>query len=213
MKEDSIVYLNTRRKSDYKLQKEAIDQYCKYRFSIRNIFHDYRQSSKPPEKRDGFLEMLSFARESGIRTIILYNLTEFSKNCDHCVKALKNLHNEGFVVLWAEKNFIGYRGDPLQQREALADFIDFLDVYRHAGKGGGNGPAVQKKKRPIGRPRALDAQKTADLIAARREGQSISAICRKFAVSRSTVSKILANYPELKGEWKGTRRTAGPADE
>jgi hypothetical protein len=26
-----------------------------------------------------------------------------------------------------------------------------------------------------------------------------------FNVSRSTVSKILADYPELKGEWKGNK--------
>jgi len=30
-----------------------------------------------------------------------------------------------------------------------------------------------------------------------------------FDVSRSTVSKVLADYPELKGEWKGTRQEPG----
>jgi DNA invertase Pin-like site-specific DNA recombinase len=207
MKDDSVVYLSTRKKSDFKHQKDAIDQFCKYKFSVRKTFHDYRQSSKPPEKRDEYQRMIEFALDKGIQTIIIYNLPEFSRNCDHCVRELKSLMDKGLVVIWADHNFIGYRGDPDQQRDALADFITFLDFYRHTARNDKKAPSTQKKKRPIGRPRALDAPKIQELLSARRDGQSISAICRKFAVSRSTVSKILADYPELKGEWKGRRRT------
>lgn len=206
MKRSSVVYLTTRIKKDFENQKTHVEQFCKYKFSIKRIFHDHRMNAKAPANREAYCEMLSYCNENDIKNIIMYDIALFASNPDEALKELKNLSDSGFTVTWASRDFIGYRNDSEERRQAVLDFLSYMDLYRDTQK---SGPKAAKtgQRRP-GRPKALDEGKREALIAIRRGGTSIGQICRMFNVSRSTVSKILADYPELKGEWKGktTRR-------
>ncbi len=205
MKKDAVAYLNTRRKGDFMVQKNEVATYSKYRFQIIEVFHDHRKDATPPEKRKAFMGMLEYCAANDCSSIILYDLAGLAKDMDIGLATLKNL-NEQYMVYFACGDFFGSRDDPDLRREAISDFIAYMERYREGAKAART-PAPKKVKkeegRPIGRPRALNDGQVEALITVRRAGASIGQICRMFGVSRSTVSKILADYPELKGTWKG----------
>lgn len=215
MKRDAVAYLNTKKKGDFTAQKSEVENYCKYRFQILNIFHDHRANATPPEKRKGFVEMLEYCAENNCPEIVIYDLAGLARDMDLGLAALKAL-NDHYTVYCVNNDFVGFRDDPEQRREAIGNFIAYMDQYRESARK--VAPPVAKKAekgdgRPIGRPRALNEGQVEALLTIRQAGTSISQICRMFDVSRSTVSKILANYPELKGEWKGARQEPGKMPE
>jgi DNA invertase Pin-like site-specific DNA recombinase len=213
MKSDSVVYLNTRKKSEFEQQKEIVENFCKYKYAILEMFHDYRVSSRPPEKRPSYQEMGEYLNQKEVENVIFFNPLEFSRNLEQGLKELKKLNEAGYAVYFAENDFIACNGDCEQRRQSMSNFLDFMELYRSTMKNAvpAKAGSGRSNARP-GRPRALDDGQREALITVRRSGTSISQICRMFNVSRSTVSKILADYPELKGEWKGTKSLEEEAD-
>ncbi len=208
MKRDAVVYLNTKRKGDFEVQKSEVENFCKYRFNIARIYHDHRMNAIPPEKRRSYQEMLDYCCAHGQDTIILYNFCDLAKNPDHSLQALKTLNDAKYCIYSATKDFFGATDDQTQRQELIGNFLEFMDHYRDTVQkvpAAGAKKAVRKGINTIGRPKALNEGQIEALLTIRQAGTSISQICRMFDVSRSTVSKILADYPELKGEWKGTR--------
>lgn len=208
MKKDAVAYLNTKKKGDLAAQTAEVESYCKYRFRIVRLFHDHRANATPPEKRNGFTEMLEFCAANNCSHIIIYDLASLARDMDTGLATLRAL-NDQYTVYCVNNDFIGFRDEPELRREAIGNFIEYMDQYRENAKKAA--PPASKKtkaagKRPIGRPRALNDGQVEALLALRQAGTSISQICRMFDVSRSTVSKILADFPELKGEWKGGQR-------
>ncbi len=211
MKKDAVVYLNTKKKGDFDVQKSDIENYCKYRFNIIKIYHDHRMNGVPPEKRESFQNMMEYCNTHDQKNIILHNFCELAKNPDHSLAALKSLSDEDCIVYCATKDIFGSTDDPQQRQENIGNFLDFMSQYRDtAAKVAPSGAkkTVKKGRKAIGRPKALNEGQIEALLTIRRAGTSISQICRMFDVSRSTVSKILSDYPELKGEWKGNRMEA-----
>ncbi len=209
MKKDVVVYLNTKKKGDYEFQKSKIEHYCKYRFNIIKIFHDHRMTATPPEKRTAFQEMMKYCSTSNLDGIILYDLAELAKDMDQGLATLKRLTEGNYTVYCACNDIFGYRDDPGRRREAIGNFLAFMEQYRSSMQKvprSASKKAAIEGKRPIGRPKALNEGQIEALLTIRKAGTSISQICRMFGVSRSTVSKILADYPELKGVWKGARK-------
>jgi len=208
MKRDAVAYLNTRRKGDFAAQKDEVENYCKYRFQIAAIFHDHRAGATHPERREGFLAMLEYCAANDCPEIIIYDLADLAKDMDAGLAVLKTL-NERYTIYCVNHDFFGFRDDPALRREAIDNFIRYMGRYRESTRKIAP-PAPKRAKKeggqPIGRPRALSEGQIEALIAVRRAGTSIGKICRMFDVSRSTVSKILADRPELKGEWKGARQ-------
>ncbi|MDK2891243.1 MAG: hypothetical protein PWR21_1875 [Methanoculleus sp.] len=208
MKKDAVAYLNTRKKGDFAAQKSEVEDYCKYRFQIVEIFHDHRANATSPEKRKGFMEMLDYCAANNCPDIVIYDLAGLARDMDAGLATLKIL-NDKYTVYCVNNDFFGFRDDPEQRREATANFVAYMEQYRESARK--TAPPVSKKTkkedgRPIGRPKALNEGQVEALLTIRQAGTSISQICRMFDVSRSTVSKILADYPELKGEWKGARQ-------
>ena len=211
MKKDAVAYLNTRKKGDFAAQKAEVENYCKYRFGIVGIFHDHRANATPPEKRKGFVEMLDYCAANNCPDIIIYDLADLARDMDAGLATLRAL-NDQYTVYCVNNDFFGFRDDPELRREATGNFIAYIDRYRESTRKAAPLASKKTKKeggRPIGRPRALNEGQVEALLTIRQSGTSISQICRMFDVSRSTVSKILADYPELKGEWKGGRQEPG----
>ncbi|MDV2480925.1 helix-turn-helix domain-containing protein [Methanoculleus sp. Wushi-C6] len=218
MKKDAVAYLNTRKKGDFAAYKSEVENYCKYRFQIAEIFHDHRANATPPEKRKGFSEMLDYCAANNCPDIIIHDLFGLARDMDAGLAALKTL-NDQYTVYCVNNDFFGSRDDGQLRREAVDNFLAYMDQYRENARKAAPQVSQRAKKedgRPIGRPRALNDGQIEALVTIRQGGTSISQICRMFDVSRSTVSKILADYPELKGEWKGARQEPGegmPAEE
>jgi DNA invertase Pin-like site-specific DNA recombinase len=206
MKRDAVVYLNTRKKGEYEDQMAAVEEYARYRFSINQIFHDHRARSIPPAQRTSYRQMVDYTAANNVKNIIFYTIPDFSRNIDHALREMKSLTGDGYSVLFARQNFIGYADNPDQRKEAMLSFIEFMEQYQSMARKASTPRSRQAKKgtRSIGRPKALDIGQRDALITVRRAGTSIGQICKMFNVSRSTVNKILAEYPELKGEWKGS---------
>jgi DNA invertase Pin-like site-specific DNA recombinase len=214
MKKDAVAYLVTRKRGDIEHQKEILEEFCKYRFTINQFFNDHRISSTPLRKRDGYNQMLEYCQENEIKFILFLSLSALSRNPDASVEELKLLISEGYVPFFARSDFIGYYDDPALRAEAIGDFITYIETYMEGVKKVQTPHPRQEalSRGTIGRPRALNEGQIEALITVRRSGTSISQICRMFNVSRSTVSKILTDHPELKGEWKGKRQSAESAE-
>ena len=148
--------------------------------------------------------MLDYCDENGINNIIFHNLAVTLKIPDTFTHDLSMILKSGFIPYWAQGDFISGGYDSDERREALNAFSRYLDQFsvKTSRRKQGKKSTVLSSRRP-GRPQALDEKGISELLAARRSGKTIGEVCRIFNVSRSTVSKILRDYPELKGEWKG----------
>ncbi|MDD1660101.1 MAG: helix-turn-helix domain-containing protein [Methanomicrobiales archaeon] len=210
MKKNAVVYLRTRKKKEYQRQKGIVENYCKYHFSITRIFHDETEGMTAGEPSDTYREFREFAGEGKVEHLIFFTLREFLKVFPDGFAELRRLTDDGMVVHFAEGDFIGYRDEPDLRRDAIRSFLSFMETMREGAPKKGTGPRGRKPagKGRIGRPKALTDSQIRSLVSARRSGTTIGRICKDFSVSRSTVSKILRNYPELKGEWKGKPRKA-----
>ena len=204
MKQQSVVYLNSRKSADFEKQRVEIEHFCKYRFDIDRIFHDNHSPVIPASNRPEFIEMVQYCAKTGISNIIFYDLDATLKIPDAFISDLSMVLKEGYVPYWARGDFISGGYDSDERREAVKAFSRYLEKFSAR-----NGSETEGKKRTHGsvrrpgRPAALDEKGISDLVAARRSGKTIGEVCRIFGISRSTVSKILCDYPELKGEWKG----------
>ncbi|MDD3621176.1 MAG: helix-turn-helix domain-containing protein [Methanofollis sp.] len=210
MKKDAVAYLSTRKKGDMEHHRGILEEYCKYKFRINRLFTDHRVNSTPPRKREGYLEMLTYCQEHGITHILFLNLPSLSRNLDNGLDELELLVSEGCIPYFAENDFIAHIDDPTARTRDLKNFLTYMHAYQGFARKtySHHARSSSKPKGTIGRPRALNDGQVEALITVRRSGVSISQICRMFSVSRSTVSKILDDYPELKGEWKGARSSA-----
>ncbi|GAB7015499.1 hypothetical protein JCM10550A_08650 [Methanogenium cariaci] len=204
MKQPSVVYLNSRKSADFEKQKGDIEHFCKYRFDIYRVFHDHQSPAIPVSNRLIFMELLDYCEEKGISNIIFHDMDVTLKMPDAFISDLSMILKNGYLPYWARGDFISGGYDSDERREAVIAFSRYLDQFlaRHSkGIPGKKSNTVSSRRR--GRPKALDEKGISDLLAARRSGKTIGEVCRIFNISRSTVSKILRDYPELKGEWKG----------
>ncbi|WP_067046827.1 helix-turn-helix domain-containing protein [Methanofollis ethanolicus] len=214
MKKDAVAYLTTRKRGDPEHQKEIIDEFCKYRFTVNKFFSDHRMTGTAPRMREGYQQMLEYARENRVEHLLFPDLPALAKNLEFEVEELRALVEEGFVPYFAKDDFFGYPDDPALRIMAVRNFVEYMTPCMETLKKAARTPVRPESgsRGTIGRPRALNDGQIEALITVRRSGTSISQICRMFSVSRSTVSKILAEYPELKGEWKGKRSPAEGAE-
>jgi len=164
--------------------------------------------------REGYQQMLEYARANRVESLLFPGLLSLAKNLEFEVEELKALVDEGFVPYFAKDDFFGYPDDPELRIQAVRNFVEYITPCVETIKKAARTPARSESgtRGTIGRPRALNDGQIDALITVRRSGTSISQICRMFSVSRSTVSKILSDYPELKGEWKGKRSPAESAE-
>jgi DNA invertase Pin-like site-specific DNA recombinase len=208
MKKDAVVYLRKRKKKEFERQKETVENYCKYHFAIIRIFHDETDGMTAGEPSDTYREFTEASGDGTAEHLIFFSLREFLKIRPDGLAELRRLTEDDRVVHFAEGDFIGYRDEPDLRRNAIRSFLSFMETIRAGTPKKGAGPRSKKAagKGRIGRPRALTDSQIRSLVSARRGGTTIGRICKDFSVSRSTVSKILRNYPELKGEWKGKPR-------
>ncbi|MBT8508858.1 hypothetical protein AZH53_10630 [Methanomicrobiaceae archaeon CYW5] len=203
------MYLNARRLSDFEEQKATIEDFCKYKFEIKTIFHDTVSPVVVPEKRPAYREMLSYCSAHGVDNVILYNLPEWLKRPDIFLITVRDLDDAGIALYWAVGDCIGGGLEIESRRDAVRSFAAYLEQVITRIRKSQEVPSGGRAARRPGRPCALDEKGIAELIAARKQGKSIGELCRQFSVSRSTISKILVDYPELKGEWKGSRPGQG----
>jgi DNA invertase Pin-like site-specific DNA recombinase len=205
MKKEALVYVTTKNKSDLEKQLVTVQNFARYRFSVKEVCNTApRRGSKATGKTNP--ELVEEMKASGVGNLIIPAFDSFSRNPDTALATLKFFTNEGITVYSAEGDFINHVDDPEKRREALLRFIAYMEQYRERFRSNGAKKKGGKRKRGLGRPRILNAGQRDALIALRRTGSSVGKICTKFNVSRSTVSKILAAHPELKGVWKGTKK-------
>ena len=112
MKRDAVAYLNTKKKGDFAAQKGEIEDFCKYRFQIVEIFHDHRANATPPEKRKDFSAMMEYCSSNNCPDIIIYDLAGLTRDPDVGLATLKTL-NEHYTVHCANNDFFGFRDFPL----------------------------------------------------------------------------------------------------
>lgn len=208
MKQNSVIYLCSRKKADLARDQQLAEEFCRYSFTICKLFSDRQSRSVQPSKRPGYQQMLQYLQDHHVSILVVPDLGAICSNPFAAAAELRSLSDLGVAVYWVSDDFLGNKRDAAMRREATDRFLKFMDgcnVSRTPGKRPEKSPEKQNSKTP-GRPRALDKGKREALIELRRSGTPISQLCRMFDISRSTAYKILAPYPELKGTWMGKKK-------
>jgi len=80
-------------------QVKAIEEYCRSRgYDLIMVFKDTVTGVTNPLERPEFANMLRYAAESGVKRIVIYDLTRLGRSIFEIFTALKMLHDRGLAV-------------------------------------------------------------------------------------------------------------------
>lgn len=208
MKQNSVIYLCSRKKAGLTEGQQATEEFCRYSFTICEIFSDRQSRSRKPGRRPAYQQMLQYFRNHDVNILIIPDLGTLSGSPVLATAELQALFDLGITVYWISGDFLGCKRDPALRREATGRFLTFMDESKTvcAPQRRTESAMTTRDAKSPGRPCALDEGQRKALIELRRTGTPISQLCRMFKISRSTVYKILAPYPELKGTWMGSKK-------
>ena len=175
-------------------QKIRIEEYASTKsIHIDKYFVDIGTSGASEVfSRPKFQQLLSYARKHRINTIVFYDLSRLSRNVEDGLLTLKKLTDEGFILLFAENDFLGSIYDPMLRKKVIMDFLWFAELYREDIRKRtiqGLRRARAEGKR-IGRPPAPCRA----IINLRKSGLSYSEIQEELGVSKATVWRCLKKF-------------------
>lgn len=153
----------------------------------RHLFED--QASGARDDRPGLRACLEYLQPGD--TLVVWKLDRLGRSLPHLLQLITGLKEKqvGFRSLTEQMDTTTAHGELLFQLfGALAQYERALTRERvQAGLA-----AARRRGRRGGRPRALDNEKLAAVIAALNQGTSKAAVCRTFGIPRSTLNDTLA---------------------
>jgi len=153
---------------------------------VRHLFQD--QTSGARDDRPGLQACLDYLRSGD--TVVVWKLDRLGRSLPHLLKIIADLREKGvgFRSLTEQMDTTTPHGELLFHLfGALAQYERALTQERiQAGLA-----AARRRGRQSGRPRALDSEKLEAVIAALNAGTSKAAVCRTFAIPRSTLNDTL----------------------
>lgn len=153
----------------------------------RHLFED--QASGARDDRPSLRACLEYLQPGD--TLVVWKLDRLGRSLPHLLQLITGLKEKqvGFRSLTEQMDTTTAHGELLFQLfGALAQYERALTRERvQAGLA-----AARRRGRRGGRPRALDNEKLAAVIAALNQGTSKAAVCRTFGIPRSTLNDTLA---------------------
>lgn len=170
----------------------------------RHLFEDRASGSR--DNRAGLEKALAFLKPGDC--LVVWKLDRLGRSLSHLLATVNELKDRGiaFRSLTEQMDTTTPQGEFLfQVFGALAQFERSLIQERvRAG--------LAAARRRGGRPVAIDAEKMAAVVAALEGGATKAAICRTFAIKRSTLIDSLARIGWSAGvKPQGSRSDAPPA--
>lgn len=153
----------------------------------RHLFEDRASGSR--DNRAGLAKALAFLRPGDC--LVVWKLDRLGRSLSHLLATVNGLKDRGiaFRSLTEQMDTRTPQGELLfHVFGALAQFERSLTQERvRAGLA-----AARRRGRHGGRPIAIDAEKLAAVVAALEDGATKAAVCRTFAIKRSTLIDSLA---------------------
>jgi len=163
----------------------------------RHLFEDHASGAK--DDRPGLISALAFVRPGDV--LVVWKLDRLGRSLSHLLMIVNSLResNVAFRSLTEGMDTTTASGELLfHVFGALAQYERALTRERvFAGLA-----AAKRRGRVGGRPHAIVGEKLEAVIAALEGGMSKAAICRNFAVKRTTLIETLARLG-----WQGTGGT------
>jgi DNA invertase Pin-like site-specific DNA recombinase len=161
----------------------------------RHVFED--KASGARDDRPGLQECLDYLEPGD--TLVVWKLDRLGRSLSHLITIVEDLRKNGvaFRSLTEGMDTSNPHGELLFHLfGALAQYERALTKERvHAGLA-----AARRRGRYGGRPQAVDSEKLEAILAALESGSSKAAVCRNFAIPRSTLLDTLA-----RAGWTGTK--------
>jgi DNA invertase Pin-like site-specific DNA recombinase len=153
----------------------------------RHLFEDHASGSR--DDRPGLVKALAFLRPGD--GLVVWKLDRLGRSLPHLLATVNGLKERGVAFRSLTENMD--TGSPqgeflFQVFGALAQFERAL--ARERVKAGLE--AAKRRGRRGGRPPALDPEKLAAVLRALEAGATKAAVCRTFAIKRSTLLDTLA---------------------
>ena len=153
----------------------------------RNIFEDKASGAK--DDRPGLKECLDYLEPGD--TLVVWKLDRLGRSLSHLLTIVEGLRKDriAFRSLTEGMDTTTPHGELLFHLfGALAQYERALTKERvKAGLA-----AAKRRGRHGGRPQAVDSEKLAAILSALESGTSKAAVCRNFAIPRSTLIDTLA---------------------
>lgn len=158
----------------------------------RHLFED--KLSGAQDDRPGLVKALAFLQPGD--TLVVWKLDRLGRSLSHLLKLINELKDRGVQF----RSLTEQMDTATPQGELLFSIFGALAQYERA--------LIRErvlagldasKRRGIrgGRPRAISEEKLQAIQQALREGMSQAAVCRNFAVKRSTLIDALKRTPSL----------------
>ena len=156
MENKAVIYARVSvREEDVGNQIENIKAWAQRNgYTVIGVFPDRAVTgASNPMERTEFQNMLSFCRNNGIKTILVWDLARFGRSLPEAVEALKKLLNEGYEVIFtrynlkADLNDIGGKVMIYTLLMAAELERDFLKMRMEAAKAAGK--TIHRPATPI----------------------------------------------------------------
>jgi len=112
-------------------QRVKIEEFARGRgLDVVGFFVDRDVSgTTPPRERPQYMAMLEFCRNSGIKTVIFYDLSRLARSVEEGLEELRRLAEEGYDFYFAGMDFLNYDIDPMLKKKIIMDFLWFAEMY------------------------------------------------------------------------------------
>jgi len=163
----------------------------------RHIHSD--KASGARDDRPGLKTCLAWLK--GGDTLVVWKLDRLGRSLPHLLEIVADLRERGIAF----RSLTEHMDTATAQGELLFSMFGALAQYERAltrERVMAGLAAARRRGRHGGRPAAIDAEKTAAIIAALEGGASKAAICRNFGVARSTLIGTLTRIgwaPAVRG--------------
>ena len=173
---------NERQTTD--LQKDAL---LKAGIDARHIFEDKMSGAK--DKRIGLEKALEFLQPGDC--LVVWKLDRLGRSLSHLLSIITDLHTRGIAF----RSLTEQMDTTTPHGELLFSLFGALAQYERAlirERVMAGLAAAKRRGKKGGRPIAINAEKMEGITEALKSGMSKAAICRNFAVKRTTLYDSLA---------------------
>lgn len=153
------------------------------------IYSDKLSGVSTREQRPGLTALLDYAREGDV--IVVFGVGRLGRSASEVMSTVADLLNRGIIIRAIRE---GVDSSTPTGRAVLGIMASLAELELELGRERRTAAREARRARgqSIGRPKALDAQKTALAQRMHASGEPASTIATALGVSRATVYRVLA---------------------
>lgn len=160
---------------------------------VARVYSDKLSGTSTREQRPGLVALLGYAREGDV--IVVVGIDRLGRNAAEVMTTIRELGERGIVLRSLREGIDTSNAAGRMIAGVLASLAELeLELGRERRTAARE--ARRARGQAIGRPKALDAQKTALAQRMHAAGEPATNIASTLGVSRATVYRVLAQHDE-----------------